>query len=121
MPPALVVLAGVEDAAVARAESHYYPRSNSEHCHHINFSMVSGTPSFLLPRICVTNVKPAERLSFLHRTTTTFHLPLLVSHMIEGLIGCFIQEWRSVSRVMNVTMMSALDWPYKCRTTTVIR
>lgn len=42
MPPALVVLAGVEDAAVARAESHYNSRSNSEHCHHINFSMVSG-------------------------------------------------------------------------------
>lgn len=47
MPPALVVLAGVEDAAVARAESHYNSRSNSEHCHNVNFSMVSGYSELL--------------------------------------------------------------------------
>lgn len=41
MAPALVVLAGVEDAAVARPESHYYFRSNSQHSYHINFSLVS--------------------------------------------------------------------------------
>lgn len=53
MPPALVVLAGIEDAAVARAESHYNPRSNSEHCHHINFSMVSGySELFIAKNLC---------------------------------------------------------------------
>lgn len=38
---AVVVLAGVEDATLARAESHYYLRFNSKYSHHPNFSLVS--------------------------------------------------------------------------------
>lgn len=41
MPAALVVLAGVEDASVARAESHYNIRSNSQCGDHVNFNLVS--------------------------------------------------------------------------------
>lgn len=42
MASAMVVLAGVEDAAVARAESHYDSRINYKHSHHPDTSMVSA-------------------------------------------------------------------------------
>lgn len=63
MAPALVVLAGVEDAAMARPESHHYLRFNSQHSYHINFSLVSTCLKVKLLR---------KTMSRLRASVTTF-------------------------------------------------